>query len=164
MSDEKDLPPKMRAPARAAPPKPKPCPQDPVEQEFWKRCQDGSLHFQQCGECATFRHLPRYMCARCGSPEFSWQRSSGKGTLFTWTVTHQALHPAFADDIPFIAAVVELEEGVRMATRLIDCDPDGLELDLPVTLDFEPVGTDFRLPVFRPDTDRLDKEEAPDGS
>src|SRR3546814_4710633 len=45
------------------------------------------------------------MCAKCGAPEFSWERSSGKGTLFSWTVTHQALHPAFAAEIPFVAAV-----------------------------------------------------------
>ena len=152
MSDEKNLPPKMRASAQKAPPKPQPRPQDPVEQEFWNRCQDGNLYFQCCGDCGTFRHLPRYMCAKCGSPDFSWEQSSGKGTLFSWTVTHQALHPAFAADIPFVSAVVELEEGVRMATRLIDCDRDKLELDLPVTLDFELIGADFRLPVFRPDT------------
>ncbi|MFX8965142.1 OB-fold domain-containing protein, partial [Acinetobacter baumannii] len=67
-----------------------------------------------------------------------------------WTVTHQALHPAFAHEIPFVAAVVELDEGVRMATRLIDCKPDWVELDMPVELTFEPMGDDFRLPVFRP--------------
>lgn len=150
MSDEKDLPPKMRPSAQAAPAKPKPRPQDPVEQEFWNRCQDGNLYFQQCEGCGSFRHSPRYMCARCGSPEWSWERSTGNGTLFSWTVTHQALHPAFAGEIPFIAAVVELEEGVRMATRLVDCALDELELDLPVTLDFEPISEDFRLPVFRP--------------
>lgn len=154
MTDDSDLPPKMRRSAQEAPPKPKPRPQDPVEQEFWNRCQDGNLYFQRCDECSSFRHLPRYMCAKCGSPDFSWVQSSGRGSLFSWTVTHQALHPAFAADIPFVAAVVELEEGVRMATRLIDCDHVKLELDLRVTLDFEPIGTDFRLPVFRPDTNR----------
>uniref|UniRef100_UPI003516CA08 Zn-ribbon domain-containing OB-fold protein n=1 Tax=Henriciella pelagia TaxID=1977912 RepID=UPI003516CA08 len=92
----------------------------------------------------------RYMCAKCGSPEFSWERSTGKGTLFSWTITHQARHPAFAADIPFVAALVELEEGVRMATRLINCDHESLRLDLPVELTFEPVGDDFHLPVFRP--------------
>ena len=150
MTDEKDIPPKMRASTQQVSPKPLPRPQDPVEQEFWDRCQDGNLYFQRCGECDTFRHLARYMCAKCGSPEFSWEQSSGNGTLFSWTITHQALHPAFAGDIPFIAAVVELDEGVRMATRLVDCDHDKLELDLAVELDFETISTDFRLPVFRP--------------
>ena len=149
MSSESDLPPKMRPSAHMVPPKPRPRPQDPVEQEFWKRCQDGHLYFQRCSDCGSFRHLPRYMCAKCGSPEFSWERSCGRGTLFSWTVTHQALHPAFAADIPFVAAVVELEEGVRMATRLVGCDHERLALDLPVVVEFELIGEDFRLPVFR---------------
>lgn len=152
MTDELDLPPKQRATEQSAPPKPIPRPQDPVEQEFWRRCQDGRLHFQRCSACRAWRHLPRYMCARCGSPEFAWEPSSGKGTLFTWTVTHQALHPAFAAEVPYVAAVVELEEGVRMATRLVDCDPAKVALDMPVELVFESVGDDFRLPVFRPIT------------
>lgn len=132
------------------PPKPKPRPQDPIEQEFWARCQAGQLHFQVCGECRAWRHLPRYMCAVCGSPEYAWQPSSGRGRVFSWTVVHQALHPAFAGDIPYIAAVVELEEGVRMATRLTDCAPDEVVLDLPVALHFEAIADDFLLPVFRP--------------
>lgn len=150
MSDEGDLPPKQRIDRQTLPAKPRPRPQDPVEQEFWERCQSGRLHFQRCSDCHGWRHLPRYMCARCGSAEFTWQPSSGKGTLFSWTVTHQALHPAFAADVPFIAAVVELEEGVRMATRLIDCELEKVVLDMPVELMFEPLGDDFRLPVFRP--------------
>lgn len=150
MSDEHDVPPKARPSAQATPAKPQPRPQDPIEQEFWRLCQDGQLYFQRCGSCGIFRHLPRYMCARCGSPDYSWEPSSGKGTLFSWTVTHQALHPAFAADVPFVAAVVELEEGVRMATRLVDCERDRLALDLPVDLAFELIGGDFRLPVFRP--------------
>lgn len=150
MSQDTELPPKLRPDAQALPAKPRPRPQDPVEQEFWRLCQDGRLHFQRCSSCGTWRHLPRYMCARCGSPEFAWQPSTGRGTLFSWTVTHQALHPAFAHEIPFVAAVVELEEGVRMATRLIDCAPDELQLDMPVELTFERLGEDFRLPVFGP--------------
>lgn len=157
MNDDNQRPPNTRAAAQKVPAKPLPRPQDPIEQEFWNRCQDGHLYFQRCGNCGTFRHLPRYMCAKCGSPEFSWERSTGKGTLFSWTVTHQALHPAFAEDLPFVAAVVELEEGVRMATRLIDCDPDTLELDLPVELDFELISAEFRLPVFRLDANRHEK-------
>jgi uncharacterized OB-fold protein len=150
MNDQQDLPPKMRPSARNMAPKPLPRPQDPVEQEFWKRCQDGHLYFQQCGSCGLFRHLPRYICAKCGSPEYSWESSSGKGSLYSWTITHQALHPAFAHEIPFVAAVVELEEGVRMATRLINWNRETLALDLPVELTFETIGDGFRLPVFRP--------------
>lgn len=152
MSDNADVPPKQRSGGQPAPPKPRPRPQDPIEQEFWRRCQDGMLHFQRCSSCRAWRHLPRYMCARCGSPEFTFEPSSGRGTLFSWTVTHQALHPAFAAEIPFVAAVVELEEGVRMATRLVDCEIAAVRIDMPLELAFEQIGDDFRLPVFRPTT------------
>lgn len=130
--------------------KPLPEPQDAIEKEFWSLCQHGALFFQRCITCGTWRHLPRYMCARCGSPEFGWEPSSGNGRLFSWTVTHQALHPAFAADVPYVAAIVELEEGVRMATRLIDCDFSSLRLDQPVSLRFETIAGQFQLPVFTP--------------
>src|SRR3546814_13130791 len=90
MSSESDLPPKMRPSAQVAPPKPLPRPQDPVEQGFWKRCQDGNLYFQRCSGGGCFGHLPRSMCAKCGAPECSWERSSGKGTQLSWTVTHRS--------------------------------------------------------------------------
>lgn len=129
---------------------PKPVTVDPVNAEFWSQCQEGVLRFQQCGACAAWRFLPRYMCAACGSDEYAWKPSSGRGRIFSWTVVYQAFDPAFARDTPYIAAVVELEEGVRMATRLLDCDPDAVELDMPVKLVFKAVDGDFKLPCFRP--------------
>jgi len=116
---------------------PQPATVDPVDAEFWKLCQDSVLRFQQCSHCDTWRFLPRYMCAKCSSPDYEWKPSGGRGRIFSWTVTYQPFHPAFARDVPYIAAVVELEEGVRMATRLLDCDPEAVELDMPVVLVFK---------------------------
>ena len=65
-------------------------------------------------------------------------------------MTYQPFHPAFARDIPYIAAVVELDEGVRMATRLLDCNPEAVALDMRVTLIFKDIGDGFKLPCFRP--------------
>lgn len=129
---------------------PKPRTNDPVNQEFWDQCQDGVLRFQQCSGCGAWRFLPRYMCAQCGSPDYEWAPSRGRGRVFSWTVTHQAFYPAFAGDIPYITAVVELDEGVRMATRLLECAPDAVELDMPVELVFQDIDEEFKLPCFRP--------------
>ncbi len=129
---------------------PKPVTVDPVNAEFWAQCQDGVLRFQRCSDCARWRFLPRYMCAQCGSADYAWAPSSGRGRIFSWTVTYQPFHPAFARDIPYIAALVELEEGVRMATRLLDCPPDAVKLDMPVTLVFKEIEDGFKLPCFRP--------------
>lgn len=131
-------------------PAPLPKTQDPMDDEFWRRCQDGRLHFQRCENCHAWRFLPRYMCARCGSPEFEWAATRGTGSLYSWTVTHQAFHPAFAAEIPYVAALVELDEGVRMATRLLDCDRTALKLGMRVELVFREISADFRLPCFRP--------------
>ena len=134
------------------PPAPLPRTHDPLDEAFWSHCQDGRLRFQCCGSCGLWRFLPRYMCARCGSPEFAWEAVEGGGTLYSWTVIHQAMHPAFAADIPYVGAVVELDEGVRMATRLLECDPAGLKLGDRVELVFKTVGDGFQLPCFQPKT------------
>ena len=81
-------------------PAPLPRTQDPMDEAFWQQCQDGRLRFQRCDHCRAWRFLPRYMCAQCGSPDFAWTPVRGTGSLYSWTITHQALHPAFAADIP----------------------------------------------------------------
>jgi uncharacterized OB-fold protein len=90
------------------------------------------------------------MCAKCGSPEWRWSPCSGRGRVYSWTVTHRALHPAFADDVPYAVVVVELEEGVRMVSGLRGLPPEQLELDLPVEVELEPVSDEVAIPFFRP--------------
>ena len=133
--------------------------QDPLDEACWSYCRQRELRFQRCGGCGAWRFLPRYMCAHCGSPDFTWSESSGRGVLYTWTVIHQAMHPAFAKDVPYVAAVVELEEGVRLATRLTRCAPDELRLGLPVRLAFHDLGDGVMAPWFElvePTADRTD--------
>lgn len=131
-------------------PAPRPHTSDPMDDAFWQQCQDGRLRFQKCDQCGAWRFLPRYICAHCGSPEFAWTPVSGAASLYSWTITHQALHPAFAGDIPYIAALVELDEGVRMATRLLHCDRDSLQLGMRLELVFRQIGDEFQLPCFQP--------------
>ena len=96
------------------------------------------------------RHPPRVLCAECGSDQVSWVPSEGRGTIFSWTVTHQAPHPAFASQAPYAVVVVELEEGVRIVASLRDLDPAQLELDLPVEVVLEEVSEDVALPFACP--------------
>jgi len=130
---------------------PKPLPQlEGLTGEFYGFCKQGELRFQRCGSCDAWRHVPREMCAECGSWEWSWQRSSGRGRVFSWTVVARALHPAFQPDTPYAAVIVELDEGVRLLTHVRDLAPESLTIDLPVEVDFEVVSADVTLPVFRP--------------
>jgi uncharacterized OB-fold protein len=116
--------------------------------EFYGWCAQGELRFQRCASCRTWRHVPRVLCAACGSREWAWEASSGWGRVFTWTLVARAMHPAFQQDTPYAAVVVELEEGVRMVSRVIDCPPEELEIDMPVSVTFERSG-EIALPVFR---------------
>lgn len=117
--------------------------------EFYAHCLRRELRFQRCRGCGAWRHVPREMCPACGSWEWSWEPSSGRGRVFTWTVVTRALHPAFAGECPYAPVVVEMEEGVRILSRVVDCAPDALAIDMPVEVDFEERGPGVALPVFR---------------
>ncbi len=116
---------------------------------FYAWCKQGELRFQRCADCGAWRHVPREMCARCGSWQWEWTRSSGRGTVFTWTVVSVALHPAFADEVPLAPAVIEMEEGVRLLSQVVDCPPEELEIGLPVEVVFDELTPEVTLPRFR---------------
>ena len=120
---------------------------DDLAVQFYAACAKGRLHFQRCDACATWRHLPRHACAACGSSEWSWAPSSGRGRVYSWTVTHQAPYPGLPT--PFVVAVVETEEGVRLAAGLRGVAPDELRLDLPVEVELVPVSDEAAVPFFR---------------
>lgn len=117
--------------------------------EFYAWCRRRELRFQRCSGCGAWRHVPREMCAGCGSTDWEWARSSGRGRVFTWTVVARAMHPDFAADVPFAPAVIELEEGVRLLSTVVDCPPDALRIDMPVEVIFEDVTPKVSLPRFR---------------
>ena len=126
---------------------------DGLTREFYDYCKAGELHFQRCSDCGSFRHVPREMCAECNSFEWEWVKSSGRGTIFSWVVVNRALHPAFYDPspdaVPMAPIVVEMEEGVRLASNMVDCPPDELEMDMAVEVVYEAVTDDVTLPRFR---------------
>ena len=117
--------------------------------DFYAYCRKHELRFQRCSACGRWRHVPRDMCAACGSFDWEWARSSGKGTLFSWTTTTQPMMPQFADLVPYSPVVVELEEGVRMLSWLVDTDAHDFTLGLPVEVVFDDVTPDVTLPKFR---------------
>lgn len=128
--------------------KPLPTMRDLTEQ-FYDWCRQRELRFQRCTACGAWRHVPRQACADCGSLEWEWARSSGRGTVFTWTVVARAMHPAFQADVPYAPVVIEMEEGVRMVSQVVDCPPDQLEMDMPVEVVFDDVAPEMTLPKFR---------------
>jgi len=129
---------------------PRPLPtMDGLAGQFYGWCRQRELRFQRCTDCGTWRHVPRELCAACGSWAWEWVASSGRGTVFTWTVAVRAMHPAFQDAVPYAAVVVEMEEGVRILSRVTDCPPDELAVGMPVTVAFDDVTPEVTLPTFR---------------
>ena len=117
--------------------------------EFYGFCKQGELRFQRCDGCKAWRHVPREMCAECGSFEWSWEKASGRGTVFTWTTAVRPLHPGFKDAAPYAPVVVEMEEGVRLLSELTDGSPEELEIGMAVEVVFDAVTDDVTLPKFR---------------
>lgn len=116
--------------------------------EFYAFLARGELRLQRCTACGIWRHPPRFRCARCGSREVTWEPASGRGHVFSWTVTHRAVDPAFTP--PYAILVVELEEGPRVVANLRGLEPSELVLALPVVAEIEHVSDTVGLLWFRP--------------
>ena len=118
--------------------------------EFYAHLAGGALRLQRCNACGRWRHPPRILCGACGSDRWQWQPVSGRGVVYSWTVTHQALVPPFADDLPYAVVVVELEEGPRLVTAVRAIAPADLRLGLGVELRIAPLSNTIGLHYFVP--------------
>jgi uncharacterized OB-fold protein len=122
---------------------------DGFAKEFYERCKKEELCFQRCVSCGRWRHVPRRTCAVCGSWEWEWTRSEGRGEVFSWTVVRRPMHPSFVEEVPYAPAIIQLEEGVRLVSWVVDCPPDELEKGMPVEVFFDAVTPEITLPKFR---------------
>jgi len=124
---------------------------NPWARPFWKAAQEGKLIFQRCKDCKKNIFYPRIACPFCFSDNLEWVEASGKGTVYTYTVVENNAPSAFINDMPFVIAIVKLEEeGVQMLTNIVGCDPQEVRCDMPVEVVFEKLDDEFTLPKFRP--------------
>lgn len=118
---------------------------------YWDAARRGEFVMQQCSACGHRPFPPRAHCPDCGAADLAWNSASGRGTVYTYTIAHRPPHPVFAGQCPFVLAVVELEEGPRLMTNIVDCAPGDVRIGMAVHVCFEPVDdSDVMLPVFRP--------------
>lgn len=119
---------------------------------FWEAAKEGKFVFQHCSECGTFQSYPRPWCTECGSEELGWKEVSGEGTVYSYTIPRQVVDnvPAFQEKIPFVFAVVQLNEGPRFYSNVVGIRPEHVEIGMKVRLTFEAVSADMSLPKFRP--------------
>jgi len=126
---------------------------DESSQAYWQACRKERLLFQCCAACGHRQFYPRPFCTVCLSDRVEWTQASGKAKLHTYSVVYRTSDVRFTDLLPYVLAIVELAEGPRMMARIVNCSPDALRSDQPLSLCFEGRG-DYSLPQFE-----LAKEE-----
>jgi len=122
--------------------------QDSDSRPYWEGLRQGELRIQRCNSCSKAVFYPRSICPYCHSDQLAWIVASGKGTIYSYTVVHQAFGP-FAADVPFVIAIIELQEGARMMSRIVDAPRERVAVGAAVRVTFENVGEDLTLPYFR---------------
>lgn len=124
----------------------------PEAKPFWDGCRRHELWLPYCARCQQFFFYPRPFCPRCFTWEVDWRRVSGRGVIHAFAVHYRATNPLWAEDVPYVTAIVELEEGPRLFTHLVGVDPDPacIRSGMPVEVVFEDVNEEATLPKFRP--------------
>jgi uncharacterized protein len=117
---------------------------------YWNAAREGRLVVQECRSCGQLTHPPLPACPGCHAAEPGWREVSGAGTVYTYTVVRHSTHFAFADQIPYVLALVELAEGPRLITGITGCPPDEVRVGMPVHVVFREVAEGTTLPYFEP--------------
>src|SRR5260370_39939341 len=133
------------------PNRPKPLPVVTEEnRSFWEGCQQGKLLLQYCTQCQQYQFYPRLYCMHCNANALSWVEASGNGAIYSYTIIHQNKSPEFINDVPYNVAIVQLKEGPRLMSNIVDIVPEELRVELPVSVAFDQVTESISLPRFRP--------------
>ena len=123
---------------------------DPETRAFWHAARESRLLIRRCNSCAQASFYPRRFCPQCWSEDVVWEQASGRATLYTWSVVHSNDLSPFGERLPYVAAVVDLAEGPRMMTNVVNCDPDQLAVAMALQVTFEQRTEDVTVPVFEP--------------
>ena len=120
---------------------------------FWDAAAAGQLVVQRCGRCSHAQLYPRLYCVRCHAQDLAWDDATGAATVHSFTIVRRAPSAAFNDDVPYVVALVDLDEGPRLMTNIIGCGPEDVRIGMPVEVSFDHVGDDIALPKFVPKGD-----------
>lgn len=129
--------------------KPLPIPA-PESEPFWAGARDHKLLMQKCASCGKFWFPPGTICPHCGAAEFSWTETSGRGRVFTFVTYQRLYNKAWDGEVPYVVAIVELEEGPRMLTNITGIDAADVVCDMAVRVVFDDVTPEVTLPKFTP--------------
>ncbi|MET8797014.1 OB-fold domain-containing protein [Nocardia sp. NPDC004568] len=137
--------------APSSPAKPLPLADD-ITAPYWAAARERRLSLQFCRGCECFVHLPAAFCPRCTSADLVWRDMSGRGTLYSYTVMHDAPAPGFAGSLPYLVGIAELVEqpGLLLTADLLGASPDDVAIGMPLEVIFEELAPDSIVPQWRP--------------
>jgi len=115
---------------------------------FWDACARHEFLVQRCAACGTVQHYPRGVCSACWSDTLQWKPSAGRGRVYTFTVTHRTQARGFRDELPYVLAWIELEEGVQVMSNIVGVDPTKVAIGMPVRVTFDDVKDGLSIPKF----------------
>ena len=118
-----------------------------LTQPYFDGCAAGVLRLQQCDQCQQYQFYPRTLCSHCAGDQLQWRDVNGSGVVASFTVVRRAVSPAY--EAPYVVALIDLEQGPRMMSALIDVDPETVEIGMAVAVDFEHWSNEISMPVFR---------------
>ncbi|MDE0815938.1 MAG: Zn-ribbon domain-containing OB-fold protein [Alphaproteobacteria bacterium] len=132
--------------------RPLPTPMTPEAKPYWDGLKDEKLMLPKCGDCKKAFFYPRIACPHCHSRNIGWEQASGKGVLYSFEIAYRSLNPAFKIEPPYVLAMIELEEGPRIMSNLIniEADPAVVKIGAPVEVVFEKQNDDVTIALFQP--------------
>lgn len=120
------------------------------QQPFWDSLQARDIRIQRCTSCRAFRHVPKEVCANCHSTSYSWDRVSGRGIVYTYTVVRRAPTPAYQARAPYAIVHAEMEEGFRMVGTMTGIDPESVTIGAPVRVAYSDLSPEWTIAEFEP--------------
>jgi uncharacterized OB-fold protein len=120
----------------------------PLSKPFWDGCNEGQLMVLRCDDCGHYVFVPDPMCPKCQSISLTWVQSSGEGQIDSYTTVYRPQQPAFS--VPYVVAIVRLDEGWHLPTNIVDTEPDQITIGMAVRVRFDQRGDDVKVPVFVP--------------
>ena len=116
---------------------------------YWEAAREGRLDIPLCGDCGRHHFYPRAICPHCHSDNLKFDTVSGRGEVHTFTIARRPAGPAFADDVPYVVALIELEEGPRMMSRIQTDDPESVRIGARVEVTYVKAPDEITFPYFR---------------
>lgn len=120
----------------------------PETAAYWEGCRQGKLMIQRCSACGHYQFYPRLLCTECMSAEVESIQASGHGKVISCTIVRQAISPAYVADVPYVVALIQLDEGPTMMSNVTGCNPEHVAIGMPVEVIFEKWSEEITVPKF----------------